>query len=170
MPMLSEVLGALMADLAQARYYADQQTLLLARRYQADPLLRDLSVPRIRLPEVVVDLPVVVERCLNGTPTLSEAPSGAASKPPSGGQLEEFVRQADGVLRKLAQDAGPQGATSGPLPSLSVYVGANDLQARAGSDGTFATRLRIKLHEDALECTQVHGDGRGDDSLRLIPE
>jgi len=61
MPRLGEVLGAIMADVTHARRIADEEALRVAERYRQEPLLRGLSVPRLRLPDVTIDLPLVVE-------------------------------------------------------------------------------------------------------------
>lgn len=60
MPRLGEFLGALLADAAQARVRADLESVKIAEAYSRDPLLRNLPVPRFRLPDMVVDVPVVV--------------------------------------------------------------------------------------------------------------
>lgn len=59
---LGTVVGAIMSDLAQARRIADVQAVEIARIYQEEPLLKGLSVPRIRLASVVVDLPAIVDK------------------------------------------------------------------------------------------------------------
>lgn len=60
MPKLSEVIGALLADAAQARVRADLETVRIAEAYSQHDLLKHLPVPRFRLPELIVDLPVLV--------------------------------------------------------------------------------------------------------------
>lgn len=57
---LGDVVGAMLADVARARVRADVEAMRIAETYSRDPLLRHLSVPRFRLPELVVDLPVLV--------------------------------------------------------------------------------------------------------------
>lgn len=185
MVKLNEVLGALMADLAEARHLADQQTVRLARSYRKDPVLKCMSVPRIRIPEVVVDLPIMIDNC--------QSPSAAATaeaKPDSSGaapgptesrrqQSDRFVEAADGLLRRLsaampppsAEGAEGDGAAAPMTPFLNVLVGADELKAQGAGAGTFVTRLRIKLHEEAVECMwSDEGEGRGEESIRLIPE
>lgn len=57
---LGDVVGAMLADVARARVRADVEAMRIAETYSRDPLLRHLSVPRFKLPELVVDLPVLV--------------------------------------------------------------------------------------------------------------
>ncbi|MBP9063665.1 MAG: hypothetical protein KBF81_07860 [Aquabacterium sp.] len=58
---LDQVLASVLASLANARRMADEQTSVIAQYYQANPLLQGMTVPRIRLPEVVIDLPLVID-------------------------------------------------------------------------------------------------------------
>lgn len=68
MPTLGEILGGLMADVTHARRIADEHAVRLAEYYASEPLLQGLPVPRLRLPEVVVDLPVLLDDYLEGAP------------------------------------------------------------------------------------------------------
>lgn len=64
---LGELLGSLMAGLIRARRMADEQTAALAEYYKSVPLLEGLSVPRIRIPELTVDMPFLIENNLGGS-------------------------------------------------------------------------------------------------------
>ena len=50
----------MLADVARARVRADVEAMRIAEAYSRDPLLKHMSIPRFRLPELVVDLPVLV--------------------------------------------------------------------------------------------------------------
>ncbi len=58
---LGDVIGALMTGIIRARRIADEQTAALAEHYRGNPLLQGLSVPRIRIPELKIEMPVIVE-------------------------------------------------------------------------------------------------------------
>ncbi|MEZ4453344.1 MAG: hypothetical protein R3B09_28025 [Nannocystaceae bacterium] len=58
---LSDVLGALVAGVAHARSIADSEVMAIARRYRRHEYLRGLSVPRLRVSKVVVELPVLLD-------------------------------------------------------------------------------------------------------------
>ncbi|MCQ8896989.1 hypothetical protein NQT62_11150 [Limnobacter humi] len=58
---LGDILGSLMTGLIRARQAADLQTAALAELYKDNPLLEGLSVPRVRIPEVSIDLPLIIE-------------------------------------------------------------------------------------------------------------
>lgn len=66
MAELGDIVGALMAGLLRARCIADEQTAALAERYRDNPLLEGLSVPRIRIPELVIDMPILIEDFQDG--------------------------------------------------------------------------------------------------------
>lgn len=65
---LSEVVGALVASVTRARMLADLQTAAAAEAYQDHPLLRGLTVPRVRLPEVAIELPLTIHDFTDAEP------------------------------------------------------------------------------------------------------
>lgn len=99
MPSLDEVLGAVFTSIARARVLADEETVAIAERYLEHPLLRTMAVPRVRIPEVTIELPLVVDGHdpgKKGTPEgrkavedavvgeLKTAASDLGKRPPSG--------------------------------------------------------------------------------------
>ncbi len=58
---LGDVIGSLMVGIIRARRVADEQTAALAEYYRGNPLLQGLSVPRIRIPELKIEMPVIIE-------------------------------------------------------------------------------------------------------------
>ena len=63
---LGELIGSLMAGIIRARRMADEQTAVLAEYYRTNPLLESLSVPRIRIPELTLDVPFIIEGHVEG--------------------------------------------------------------------------------------------------------
>lgn len=63
---LGNLLGSLMCGLIRARRMADEQTAALAEYYKDNPLLEGLSVPRIRIPELTIDMPLLIEDQVEG--------------------------------------------------------------------------------------------------------
>jgi len=61
-PALGEYLGALLAEITNARLQADLESARIAQLYASHPLLQHMPVPRFRLPNVSLDLPVAVEK------------------------------------------------------------------------------------------------------------
>jgi hypothetical protein len=87
MPKLGEVIGAMLSDVARARVRADVEAMRIASAYSGDPLLKHLPVPRFRLPDIVIDLPVLV----SGVDEPSEGEPSSVSKP-----TDAEIRQAAG--------------------------------------------------------------------------
>jgi hypothetical protein len=88
MPRLGEFLAALLSDAAQARVRADLETVRIAEAYVRDPLLKNLPVPRFRLPDITVDVPLLISQ-VEGT---TDSPSGLPFDEPTSGELRNAVR------------------------------------------------------------------------------
>lgn len=87
MAKLGDLMGALLADAAQARVRADLEALKIAEAYSAHELLRHLPVPRFRLPDVTVEMPVLVSG-------LEEAGTGGMMAPPKPDETRASVGKA----------------------------------------------------------------------------
>ena len=74
MPALSEYLGALLAEVINARLQADLESARIAQLYASHPLLQHMPIPRFRLPNVSLDLPVAVEK-IDQPPATTTHPS-----------------------------------------------------------------------------------------------
>lgn len=70
---LGTLIGSLLAEITRARLAADIEATRVANLYGSDPMLSQMPIPRFRLPDVHVTLPIVVEN-LEG--------EGAAPPPP----------------------------------------------------------------------------------------
>jgi len=57
---LGQLMGTLLASVAHARRISDEETTAIAEYYKSDPLLSSMSVPRIRIPELSLELPVLI--------------------------------------------------------------------------------------------------------------
>lgn len=62
MPHLGDYLGQIIGEITIARIHADLETIRLGELYAAHPLLSKFPVPRFRLPEVELDIPVVMKK------------------------------------------------------------------------------------------------------------
>src|SRR6266550_4236158 len=76
---LGNLLGSLMAGVIRARRVADEETAALAEYYRGNPLLQGLSVPRIRIPELTIDIPCLIEDDVAGKAGAMEAPPKIAA-------------------------------------------------------------------------------------------
>lgn len=77
---LGDLIGSLMVGLIRARRMADEQTAVLAEYYKTNPLLESLSVPRVRIPELTIDLPFVVEDHVEGQGAKMQDPARIATE------------------------------------------------------------------------------------------
>jgi hypothetical protein len=68
MSELSETLGHLLCEITRARMAADRESVRIARQYaeDAEGLLRHFPVPRMRMPQLELTLPVVVSHIPEG--------------------------------------------------------------------------------------------------------
>lgn len=57
---LGQLMGTLLASVAHARRIADEETTAIAEYYRSNPLLSGMSIPRIRIPELSLNLPVLI--------------------------------------------------------------------------------------------------------------
>lgn len=77
MPYLGDYLGSLLEEVTRARVRADLEAVRVAEIYRSHPLLRNFPIPRVRLPQVEMDVPVLV----------SEAPEDE-HEGPNGGKID----------------------------------------------------------------------------------
>lgn len=90
---LGDLLGSLMSGLIRARRVADEQTAALAEYYKTQPLLEGLSVPRIRIPELTIDMPFIIEGSSEGDMGSMANPADIASEVQS--QLKSTIAGRD---------------------------------------------------------------------------
>lgn len=76
---LGDLIGSLMCGLVRARRMADEQTAALAEYYKSTPLLEGLSVPRIRIPELTIEMPFLIDGCTTGSEGRILSPAKIAS-------------------------------------------------------------------------------------------
>jgi hypothetical protein len=101
---LDVIIGAVVTAVTRARRLADEETAAVAEHYRATPLLSGMSVPRMRLPEVTIDVPVVVEAF----------EPGVVGKPPTVASVNTAAREG----LKLALEERAVSMPSGLLSSF----------------------------------------------------
>ncbi len=111
-PRLSDVLGALVAGVAHARGIADSEVMSIARRYRRHEYLRGLSVPRLRVSKVVVELPLLLDGVvpsqkakIAGPESIAIGVRGALRE-----AVEDFVRYVDTNRHKMKPEVVEQAA------------------------------------------------------------
>ena len=88
MPYLGDYIGHLLSEITIARMQADLEAVRVAEMYASHPLLRYLPVPRVRLPAVTLDMPLIIQQ-------MEEAPPG---DPAASGIVLPALRQSFGLL------------------------------------------------------------------------
>jgi hypothetical protein len=68
-----------MTGVIRARRMADENTATLAEYYKSNPLLEGLSVPRVRIAELTIDLPVLIDEEQAGESAVMETPAKIAA-------------------------------------------------------------------------------------------
>ena len=127
---LESVIGSVVSAVAQARRIADEESVAIAEYYRQHPRLCDLSAPRIRLPEVTVDLPVVVDDHTTGSPGTAATP--AAVNTAARNAIKETLkaqgeRLPGGVLSTFRDSFAAKVADKpSPTEARAVYADAAD--------------------------------------------
>ncbi len=91
MPYLGDYLGQLLSEITIASMQADLEAVRLAELYAGHPLLRHMPVPHFRLPDVEIEVPIVIKQMEEQTP---ETPIRGAPN------VEELRKTFNEVLEK----------------------------------------------------------------------
>jgi hypothetical protein len=91
MPKLGDYLGQLLSEITIARMHADLESMRVAELYASHPLLRTMPVPHFRLPEVEIEVPVVIKETEEPEPDAS--PRGRVD-------LDELRKTFDSLLTR----------------------------------------------------------------------
>lgn len=95
MPKLGDYIGHLLSEITIARMHADLEAVRVAELYADHPLLHSMPVPRFRMPNVEMDVPIVVQELEEPQP--GESPHGA---PPIADMRKVFDKVVTSVLAK----------------------------------------------------------------------
>jgi hypothetical protein len=170
MPYLGDYLGQLLSEIAMARAQADMETVRLAELYASHPILKMMPVPHIRLPDVDVDIPVLIkasEEPRNGESArggvslqkmkgkfseVLKAKLDAAGLKPSAQEMVSLNAALDARLEKQGLPAETSVDVNRVADDLAVAVG-KVLGAKGGAadsaDGAKATILAAELKESS---------------------
>lgn len=132
---IGEIIGAMMSGMLKARYIADTQTAALAEQYKNNPLLEGLSVPRIRIPELSVDMPLIIEAHVGGE--AGELASSAILSKEAFSLIKEAL---DNVGRKL------------PAATYARYAGESRkrLDAMSSEKQAVSREVAVRTFQDVL--------------------
>jgi len=139
MPTLGDYLGQLLSEIAMARMQADLETVRLAEMYASHPLLRTLPVPHIRLPNVDLDVPVIIKG--SESPQPGESTRGSA-------QSDRLGQQFDDVLARQLAKKGLD------VPAAVMAELAASLKARLGAHAQ-PTEISVGVHRLADDLSET---------------
>lgn len=149
---LGELLGTLLVSLSKARQMADAETATMAEWYKSHPLLEGIGVPRVRVPEMVLDLPLLLESSDPGTPneiapphTIGEAAKRelVASAKRHGIEIPNDVAEAlsKRLISSVAELKGPSEASGRFVPREAVARSAEAAVVQTLSEAPESARL-----------------------------
>lgn len=131
MSELSETLGHLLCEITRARMAADRESVRIARQYAEveGGLLRHFPVPRMRMPQLELTLPVVV----------SHIPEGYVTKVAS----DRLVSALSGNLKEALKAHSIHVSTN----EISKIVRADPNLSHGLVDEQLSSKLTEKLHD-----------------------
>lgn len=91
MPTLNEYLGGLFSSITDARVMADVQTVQVAEQYAKHDLLKHFSVPRMRISDIELTIPVAIEGLTERTGYQLDPIGNAEFKRVNARELARFV-------------------------------------------------------------------------------
>lgn len=145
---LGVLLGALISGVVHARRIADEESAAIAEHYKDNPLLSGMSIPRVRVPEVSIDIPMLIEAQDEGeadqiadTDTIKEA----VGKELKDSLEREGVKMTAKELQRFDETFG-QHLNKVVVPS--VYRSPREAIIRAAEDAYSAT-VKDKIVKDA---------------------
>ncbi len=154
---LGQLLGTLLTSLVHARRIADEETAAVAEYYRSNPLLEGMSLPRIRVPELVIDLPLLVEQHQPGE---ADVPNDS-----------ETVRKA--VIKELDIILNRE-----KLSVSDDFKKQLDLEIRAGLKNTGSTSPARSAYRETMSrtvdaalkntVTRLSGEGLSSVQIRLL--
>jgi hypothetical protein len=153
---LGVLLGALVSGVVHARRIADEESAAVAEHYKDNPLLSGMSIPRVRVPEVTIDIPMLIDAEDEGEPDQvadSAAIKAAISKDLKASLSREKLSIPESDLKKFEdvleqQLARASTPTAYRSPREAVIRVAEDtftetLKDSVVSQGTLASVKRI---------------------------
>ncbi len=131
MSELSDTLGHLLCEITRARMAADREAVRIARQYAEDDggLLRHFPVPRMRMPQLELTLPVVV----------SHIPEGYVTKV----EPDMLVTALSGKLKEALKELSIHVSTA----EIRKIVRADPNLSQGLVDEQLATKLTEQLHD-----------------------
>jgi len=145
---LGNIIGTLMSELIKARRMSDEQTAVLAEYYKTNPLLEGLSVPRIRIPELTIDMPVILEDLSDGEVGEFNGTDKIVSN--TGKQLDEILAKNNIVVNPQFREI----VLSEFKAKLEVMKSSRNLVLKESVSRSIQDALAVALKSTRTEITR----------------
>lgn len=139
MAYLGDFLGQLVTEITRARMQADLEAIRVAELYASHHLLRHMPIPHFRMPDVELDVPVVLQ-------DLDGDPSEAHSRPTPAAVTKIFQGALSSVLKEHGVTIRPEQAkraTAAVEKQLSALMGPAEVSVDMMAVADGATRIAI---------------------------
>jgi hypothetical protein len=161
---LDEVIGALLASVARARRIADEESAVIAEYYRSNPLLEGMSVPRVRLPDLTFELPVLIEAHEPGQPGKPQSPTEIAKKVKqhldalSGREGVRLPRGFATSFQRELKDSLSEVAVEGAAARAAYAKAVETAFLRVAGHERFAGELPARFRRDAALAVRDFAD------------
>lgn len=140
MPKLTEYLGSIISSITSARVMADIQTVKVAEQYAQHELLKHFSVPRMRLDDVELTIPVALDQLTEKTETVYE--------PIDNTRFSSLVYRA--VTNAMGMKSLPQKPSTELRSQLAQYTQQLEQELRIGIEPTPVSAFSERVGKLAL--------------------
>jgi len=169
MPKLGDFLGTLLSDVAGARAHADLAAIKIAESYRNHDLLKYMPIPRFRLPDISVELPVIVTE-IRG---LEEGEGPGTAGTPFSVFGEPKRTELTRIVRRSFAEAGIRlPATDRKKVYSAVYQKARVLFAKGPAALLNSQKLLREISGAAVKATTgvIQAGGGSPDTVRGLNE
>jgi hypothetical protein len=152
MNFLGDYVGQLMAEMTIARMQADLETVRLAELYAEHPLLRTMPIPHFRLPDVELDIPVLIKAVEDPRP--GESARGGISP-------QELRKAFDRVLKIHMTRAQIE---LSPADTRTLRAALDERIAALGAPAETSIDVRRTADDLTTTAARVLGELKGQDA------
>ena len=150
MPKLNEYLGSIISSVSNARVMADVQTVKLAEDYAKHDLLKHFSVPRMRIADVELSIPIAIESAQEELPGNVDIINNK--------QFNSVVYTE--ITKSLGRSSLPRAASKQVLSSVSKLTKNLETQLNKTKDldkvKDFSQELSAEIEKVAVENNLVN--------------
>lgn len=155
----SDVIGSLVASVANGRNVADVEALRIAHRYHKNELLKGLPIPRLRLYRVSISLPLILSEVIPGTPADRNDPAEIA-----GVAVEVLEEEIKNVTQRLKDLENQESITDEQKKSAGRYKRFLNTATKMEVRKLFRDEFSGQLKRAFLDMKLSEGDNAPSDA------